>query len=1019
MLSSVRTFTLAVVLALAGNSGLMAQSAEQHLRGGLQIALSSPTVATTSPLLGPPSQREGTITGQVVRTGTNQGIAAAQVTITGLSIGTLTQADGRFVMQNVPAGTHTLQVTRLGYTSASQEVAVQTGETANVRLEITQAAIGLDELVVTGVAGATQRRTLGNSLARISAAEVAEVAPVRQMQDMLQGRTPGAFVRQSSGVVGTGAQITIRGQSSLLLGSNPLIYVDGIRVDNSQNQGEPNVSRLEDLNLGEVESIEVIRGPAAATLYGTEAAAGVVQIITKRGQVSAPMYDFQLSQGTMWIHDPQSHYWPAYHRMPDGSVRELRLYEQESQLGLDPFQYGRVQGFQAQVSGGTDGIRYYASGGFDKDQGFMRPNKRTAWAGRTNVSITPSDALTINTSLGLTMNDTDLVDTRGTIRSVGGALYRGRPHLLDGPTRGWPAISADDMYDMYQQNQTANKFTGSLQATHRPTGWLEHRLTFGADISAVEHTNFIPRVLDPAVLARLTPAQREGQMSNTLWNTLNTTLDYGATGTFDLSDELRGRTSVGLQYYDRSTKQTNVSGEGFPAPGLRTVGATAERTGSGSFVQVATVGTYVQQEVHWRDLLYLTAAVRGDDNSAFGEDFSWVIYPKVSGSWVVSETDFFDLNWVNQFRVRAAFGSSGRQPDAFAALRTFTPRTGSGDQASVTPSSVGNPDLSPERGQELELGFEAGLFSDRLGVDFTAYNQTTKDVIVSRINAPSSGFPGNQFTNAGQVDSWGFELDLFSQVRPGLNLDFNVSYNHNEIIDLGGLPPIVRTAHTSGVMDVPGFAPGSHFAPRVVSAEFDENFNAINYLCDGGTGPSGMARGGPAVPCGEAGRVFMGNAVPPWQGTFGVTWNPIQDLTLRTSFGWVQGAVKFNQNRWVTCTSYQTCHENVFPEEHSPEVVTNAQRGGGEDLIDMFYEDASFLKLREVTALYRLPDNILGTGARRASISLGARNLATWSRYGGGDPEGMSSAADTLDRIDDMGGLPIPVQLILTMRLGF
>ena len=165
--------------------------------------------------------------------------------------------------------------------------------------------------------------------------------------------------------------------------------------------------------------------------------------------------------------------------------------------------------------------------------------------------------------------------------------------------------------------------------------------------------------------------------------------------------------------------------------------------------------------------------------------------------------------------------------------------------------------------------------------------------------------------------------------------------------------------------------------------------------------------------------MFMGNSVPSWEGTFGATWTPIANLSLRTSFGWVSDVTKFNQNRWVTCTSYVQCEENVHPERFDPTVVANVQLGGAQDLINEFYEDASFLRLREVSALYRLPDDFLGMGTRRTSISVGARNLWTLSSYSGGDPEAMSVGADTVGRIDDMGGVPQPVQLTLTLRAGY
>jgi TonB-linked SusC/RagA family outer membrane protein len=959
----------------------------------------------------------GAISGQIIEARSRAPIPNAQVSIAALGAGALTQATGRFLIPNVPVGTHTVEVMLIGYSRVSQEVVVESGQTTVVNLTLSEQAVSLDEVVVTGTAGATQRRALGQSVGRVDASEVIEIAPVREMQNMLQGRVPGAFVRQASGVLGEGPDIAIRGLKSLSLGADPLVYVDGIRVANGPE-------RLEDLNLAEVESIEVVKGPAAATLYGTEAAAGVIQIITKRGQEGAPRFDFQLSQGSMWIHDPASYYRTAYRRLEDGTIDSLHLYRQEQALGLDPYTYGHIQGFQAEVSGGTDRIRYYVSGTLDNNRGFVEVNKETNWAARANTQIVPNAQLSINMNLGLVTGSLGTVETGGTNSTIGGGLHRGRPQFKHLPQRGWPTLTAQEQYEYLQSHRDTDKFTGSVQVTFNPLSWMEHRLTFGADLSSVMNSSLTPIVEDPDLRTRIGNV-RDGEASKSLSKQRNITFDYGATGIVDLSEALRSRTSAGLQYYGRTSESLSASGEGFPAPGLSTVGSTStDRTGSAGFSEVATVGMFVQEELQWNNRLFLTAAIRADDNSAFGEDFSIVTYPKFSASWVISEEPFFNLAGIDQLRLRAAYGASGRQPAVNSALRTYSPETGRGDAPVVQPDAVGNPDLKPERGSELEVGFDLSMFENRLGLDVTGYRQTINDVIVQRINAPSNGFPGSQRINAGRVDSKGFEATVTGQLTASLDLNAGVSYLDNKIVHMGGLPPIVINNHASGPTHVAGFPPASQFVRMAVSAEFDENYRAINMMCDGGTGnwdPDGTfaGPGGPPVPCEEAPLVYAGTVTPPWEGTFGATWRPMARLSLLAGFGWTKGSIKFNQNRWAASTSYRVGEENVFPERYTPVEVASAENGASLNINNFYIEDNSYLRLRELSLNYALPENFLSTRISRGSVSIGMRNVKTWTGYTGGDPESLNSGPTDGGRIDDTGGIPTPMSLTVTLRLSY
>ena len=233
-------------------------------------------------------QAVGTITGLIVDGATSRPVTGAQVSILGTGRGGLVNNDGRFVLLGVPAGEVSLRVDNIGYASQERIVTVAPGETVTVNFELRIEALGLDEIIVTGTAGGQRRRAIGNVVTSLDIATRLEVSQPATVQQMLSGQIPGANIRIGGGNVGSGGSIRIRGMSTMALGSEPLIYIDGIRVDGGQTsistgRGDTNISRLNDIDPDEIERIEVIKGPAAATLYGTEATNGVIQIFTKRG----------------------------------------------------------------------------------------------------------------------------------------------------------------------------------------------------------------------------------------------------------------------------------------------------------------------------------------------------------------------------------------------------------------------------------------------------------------------------------------------------------------------------------------------------------------------------------------------------------------------------------------------------------------------------------------------------------------------------------------------------------------
>ncbi|MBI4540890.1 MAG: SusC/RagA family TonB-linked outer membrane protein [Gemmatimonadetes bacterium] len=951
--------------------------------------------ATLVPRVAPVTPQEAFVAGIVVDDRSGQAVAGAQVVVAGAEQGTITDSRGRFRIQGVRGTEVMLQVVMIGYRTLEQ--AVRVGD-ASVRLAITEAAIELNEIVVTGTAGAVQKRAIGNTVARIDATRTMEVAPVITVSDLVNARTPGVLVRPASGTAGAGSRLKIRGTGSLTLDTQPLIYVDGVRLDNAiatgpATQGGQITSRLNDINPDDIESIEIIKGPAAATLYGTEASSGVIQIITKKGRSEQLDIGVTMRQGGTWFMNPEDRFATTYYRGPEtnNELRSVRIVEAENARGTPIFRTGWQQGYGVNLSGGAEKFRIYASGDFDRDEGVERPNVARRYSGRINLTALPHSSLEIATSLGLTIVRTDLVREESPTQSVTGATKRANPRqlALNPASRGFFAVPPEAIWEAFKLTQDIDRFTASLNVIHRPRSWLTHRLTLGGDFVG-ENNQVLTPYLRPEVARFFNPQAATGSKNVNRRDITNTTVDYSATATVPVSSALTSRTSVGWQYYRKFNQFFTASGSQFPAPGVKTVTSAAIRLGGDDFVENSTVGSYVQEEVSFNNRLFLTGAVRADDNSAFGRDFDIQIYPKVSASWVVSEEPFWSVGWVNTLRLRGAFGASGQQPDAFASIRTFEPVTGTGDRPAATPQSLGNSKLGPERGEEVEVGFEAGVLQDRVGIDFTYYRKTTKDAIVLAPVAPSTGFPGSRYINGGEIRNQGIELLLRARAleteRADLDVTLNLSTNDAEILDMGGISRIGATGTAPGGPTAEhrkGYAPWSFFVKRVVSAQFDAQGRTINVMCDGGPENNGQP-----LACAQAPTVYVGKLEPDQQGALSGALTLFDRVRLYTLFDFQFGRQNFAEDNWVLCSVYRVCLENFEPTRFDPRRVAEVELGGSSLERSIYYNNAAFVKLRELSLNYTLPTELADRfGAKRASVTIAGRNLHTWTSWTQLDPE--------------------------------
>ncbi|MEX2581631.1 MAG: SusC/RagA family TonB-linked outer membrane protein [Gemmatimonadota bacterium] len=933
----------------------------------------------------------GTITGRVTDVQTLQPLGSAQVSIPQLGVGALTQQNGRFLLINVPAGTHTVTVQRIGYRSADQAVTVVAGASVNQDFAITEEALALDEIIVTGTPGGTRRRAIGNAVTRVEAADIVASRPISDIQDVLQGRSPGVSFTRSSGNVGEGSTIRIRGVSSFNLGSQPLIYVDGIRVDNSTTLGPavPNVSKtssasaLDDINPDDIESIEIIKGPAAATLYGTEASAGVIQIITKRGNSGAPQFDFGVTQGFNTMQNPadvvgdQFYCTSRTRPCPADALHRFNIFEAEEAAGFEPIGNGHNQGYNLSVRGGSETINYYISGDMSGQTGIVDYNVADRLSGRANLGVLISPELNLNLSLGYTQGETRFasggLDGGGLWPQMMWASGRG----LGEEQRGYLA-TRPEQFAIIETTRDHARFTGSATFVHNPVEWLTQRMIVGMDRGDEENQILWPRVSGSEAFGQASVGEV------TLERPLNTeyTVDYSASANYSLNDEIGLTSSFGAQYFASRFNSVETFGRVFAASAIRSIEGATETSASQSFRENKSLGLYVQQELSYNDRMFLTAAVRGDDNSAFGAEYDAAIYPKLSATWVLSEEPFWNTSVLSSLRLRTAWGKAGRQPGTFDAVTLFAPAVGPGFGPAVTPRARGNADVGPEVSTELEVGFDAGIFNDRISTEFTYFTQRLDDALINVPNSPTSGFPGSETVNAGRLNNHGFETTTNFRVIDGsdlgFDLGFSVAYAMNEVADLGPVEP-------SNSFRL-GYPYPNRTTDIILSAE-PNGSGGYNFMCDAGISLAptpeefdryGIERGGEAVPCAQTSTysLLLGPTFAPW------TWNTNATLTMFNNLQ-VFGLLDAEHGRWINDFNV-TCRMEYcgFPNSYSSlardnpiHVESDLQyRRHPTDSRYAFDSDASYVRLRELGARYTIPQSLL-FGADRAAISASARNL--------------------------------------------
>lgn len=976
--------------------------------------------------------QDNSVAGRVRAAGSNEPLPGAQITVVGGTQRAAADENGQFKITGLTGTTITLDVRRIGY--RGERVTARVGQ-QDVAVSLSSNPTSLETIVVTGQAGAAAKREIGNAVGTIDASAIVAEAPILSMQGLLNGRTPSLVVMPTSGQVGTGSQIRIRGQASLSLGNSPLLFVDGVRVNNdpatgpvSQAFGSSPISRINDFNPEDIESIEVLKGPSATTLYGTEASNGVINIITKKGGARATRWNFSTRQGQNYFADWKTRFPVNYgaRRLPTDPISGSPTGPVEAvnfdsllvgacgdsiatRIGkkCDIFKDGRHQETELSVSGGVGTLNYYASGNLLDDKGAEPRSSRTNYSGRLNVNLSPSSKFNIAANVGYVTGPTNIPCDAG----CGGYTWTtlsATPNNYNLPNRHGFHSSLPYQYDQTVVLwQDLARTTASIRLEHTPVSWFSHRLLLGGDVTNEGNNEWDPRV---------DSLQSSGFRDINERDVVNRSLDYSANATWNYTPSMRFTTSAGAQYFTSSIHSVDANGSVFPTPGLKSVTSTVNRNPpSEGFADDKSLGIYGQEQFAWRDRLFLVGALRSDDHSAFGASFNRVVYPKVSASYVISDEPWFKVpvigHHLDNFRLRGAYGESGKAPTTYSSIKTYVPTAGPADFPAVTPNTIGNPNLGPERGKELELGFDASLFQDRMGIELTHYHKQTIDAILDKVVAPSSGQSGTQPINIGGILNSGFELTVrgtpIQMHNVSLDLSGQYSTNDNKVTDIG-IPNQYFVVAGTFLRQQVGYPVFSWFEKRVLSTGINRTAGAISTprfsntmcsdtiagsggkedtahprLCAGADGVYGTSDDAPAV--------YLGRSVPPREMSFTGNLTLFNRFHIFSMMDVKNGMKKMDGNTRVRCGIFGRCKEN-FMNVFAPEVdsIRAVESNSSSNLVDFLITKSNYAQWRELTLTFDVPDRFAArAGASRATLAVSGRNLWLHTSYQGFEPEAM------------------------------
>jgi len=739
------------------------------------------------------AQETGALQGVVTDAETDQPLPGVNVTLQGTLKGAATDVDGRYVITGIVPGAYTAEASFLGFKRNTAAVTVRAGAEAVQDFVMEEDLIGLDEIVVTGQGAAIENRRLSTTVEVISAKQLSQL-PGQQLDQLLQAALPSASIRFASGLPGTASLIRARGITSANSNTTPVIYVDGVRVDNLNGGSELDIgtggnesSSISDIPIENIERIEFIKGGAATTLYGSDASNGVIQLFTKKGIPGRSTFSFETTQGTR-----------------AATTDFQRFHATEDVL----YRAGHLQTYRLSGNGGTHDLTYSFSGSMADDDSYRYGLGAVRYNLRTTVGARLNEATRYTGSFGFSSHVFDRVlnanqfspffDTehgaQWDIRNeelitlyneIDAARFQG-----DERTAYIDSVRAQDQ--LYNWRENVKRFQTSQALDFSLTPNLKAGFKTGVDYRVANQTEFY--WTEWLIQLGLTDADasNEGDLTRVDRRFLGLT----AEGTLQYSKQfgdLSTITTLGGQVFRDEDEQIEAMG-GAIADGSRSVTTGATQTADDFVLTVANYGAFISENIGYKDRYFVEFGLRGDGNSAFGDEVGVQYYPKIGASYAISSEPFFSAALpeplVSYLKVRANYGVAGKFPDPFENERTITPDPFV-DGLSYRFGRPGDDNLKPEKTFTYEVGADLALFGGRAHVEFTYYNARTEDALFSAPFNPSSG-QNAQLRNLGEIENKGYELSTMLQLIDERDFDLrftgSVNHNKNKVLSTGGAP---------------------------------------------------------------------------------------------------------------------------------------------------------------------------------------------------------------------------------------
>ncbi len=953
--------------------------------------------------------QEQTISGSVVDD-IGDPLLGVSVVRKGTSTGTITDIDGKFAIEAGPSDV--LVFSYIGFLTEEVRITAE-NSTGEFVVKMTNDILQLDELVITGTSALTSKKQLGNAISTIGVEAISN-AGSQDITASFSGKLAGALINQNSGNPAGGVSVTLRGASTVFGSSDPLYIIDGIIVDNSSTNllplGGYAQNRLVDINPNDIDRIEIIKGAAAAAIYGSRASNGVVQIFTKEGIPGETKISFstsikfnQLRKQIYENQEPKKFVSGEPNDPGYNTLKDVTRYNMQDRIFRDAF------GTNSNISvrGGSDKTRYFTSASFSNNGGIIRNTDFNRHTLRANIGHQFNNWLNASVYTNYAVSTSHELPNGG--RLAPGEFFGVLTGFVFLDTDFNPERQADGTYlapinfvanpiaaiETYDFQQRTSRFIGGIKIDASPFKNFDMDYTLGYDGSTTSATAFIP----VGIIPKVTGWSRNAEKISLLVNN-----DLNFRYTIDFSDDFTSISSLGLTHqYERTSIFSNTADQLSPSTRSTTGGTIISRTDLRE--ERSIQGAFFQQTFNIYNRLFLTGAIRVDEASTFGEEERTQFYPKASFSYLLSEENFWKNGigtTIDVLKLRASYGQAGNLTalSAFDRLTNYNPVPFNGNTGFVPDSQLGNVDIKPERQKEMEVGFDLSLFN-KVGIEFSYYDVRVEDLLLSRVLAPSSGF-STRLENVGTLTNKGLEVLIRAKAINTTDFSWNIaaiySKNKNEVNDIEGGQLVLPEIFDQAVVAKNGYPIG------VFSGQY--------FIRNSDGSIKTNAQG---LPESSIDRKIIGDPNPDWTGSL-INEFRYKKWTFRTQFDAVMGFDIFN---W---TDRLTARTSLFGGglRDAQEIRGELPRGynaAAFNIWERYIEDGSFIKLRELYLAYDIP--FKDKAVDNLKISLIGRNLFSLDDYSGWDPEVNSFGQRNGLRGNDFNEVPIPRTIELGLNINF